>query len=74
MRARPTPPPHPERAEKPMFKVLMISVVIVPILLAVYAGTRRNPRRGLIQMLGLVLAYDVVYLVMLYYLRHRWVG
>jgi hypothetical protein len=57
-----------------MFKVLMISVVIVPILLAVYAGTRRNPRRGLIQMLGLVLAYDVVYLVMLYYLRHRWVG
>jgi hypothetical protein len=57
-----------------MFPLLMISIVIVPVLLAVHAGTRRSARLGLLQMLALVLAYDVLYMLMLYYLRFRWVG
>ena len=55
-----------------MFKLLLISIVIVPVLLAVHAGTSRSARRGLLQMLALVLVYDVLYVIMLYYLRFRW--
>ena len=56
-----------------MFKLLLISIVIVPVLLAVHAGTSRSARRGLLRMLALVLTYNVLYMVMLYYLRFRWV-
>jgi hypothetical protein len=57
-----------------MFKLLLISIVIVPVLLGMRAarGGRGRQRVGLL--LGLVLTYDVFYWLMLYYLRVRWVG
>ena len=56
-----------------MFKLLLISIVIVPVLLGMQAARGRGrPRVGLL--VGLVLAYDVFYWLMLYYLRVRWVG
>ena len=57
-----------------MFKLLLISIVLVPVLLGATAGARRSARAGLVQLLVVVLAYNVLYLLMLYYLRVRWVG
>jgi hypothetical protein len=57
-----------------MFKVLIITVVIVPVLLGMLAARRRRLRQGLVMFLALVLTFDLFYLLMLYYLRIRWVG
>ncbi len=57
-----------------MFKALLTSIVIVPVLLGMLAARGRGWRRGLLQLLALVLVYDVSYVLMLYFLRHRWVG
>jgi hypothetical protein len=57
-----------------VFKILLISIVIVPVLLAMQAAKSRNAPRGLFLLLVLVLVYDVLYMLMLYYLRFRWVG
>jgi len=57
-----------------MFKLLLISIVIVPVLLGMQAARRRRGRHRLGLFLGLVLTYDVLYWLMLYYLRVRWVG
>jgi hypothetical protein len=56
-----------------MFKLLLISIVVMPVWLGMQAATRRSRRRGLIVLLSLLLTYEVLYLVMLYYLRLRWV-
>lgn len=55
-----------------MFKLLLISIVIVPVLLGMQAARGRRGRHGLL--FALVLTYDVLYWLMLYYLRVRWVG
>ena len=57
-----------------MFKLLLISVVIVPVLLGMQAAKGRRGRHRVGLLLGLVLTYDVFYWLMLYYLRVRWVG
>jgi hypothetical protein len=57
-----------------MFKVFLISIVMVPALLGMHAAKSGGRRRGLSLLLALVLAYDAVYWAMLYYLRVRWVG
>lgn len=57
-----------------MFKLLLISVVVVPVLLGIQAAKKRSLRRGFFLLLGFVLTYDVFYFVMLYYVRLRWVG
>lgn len=57
-----------------MFKFLIITVVFVPILLAVQAAAARSKRQGLVVFLALLATYNVLYMVMLYYLRIRWVG
>jgi uncharacterized membrane protein (UPF0136 family) len=57
-----------------MFKLLLISIVIVPVLLAMHAARGRASRRGVPLLLALVLGYDLLYWLMLYYLRLRWVG
>jgi len=57
-----------------MFKLLLISIVAVPVVLGWRAGACSSRRRGLLLLLTLVLTYEVLYLVMLYYLRVRWVA
>jgi hypothetical protein len=57
-----------------MFKLLLISIVVVPVLLGVRAAKGRTARRGFLRLVGLVLVYDTLYFFMLYYLRVRWVG
>ena len=57
-----------------MFKLLLITIVIVPVLLGMWVEARRHRRRGLSLLLALVLVYDLAYLLMLYYVRIRWVG
>jgi len=56
-----------------MFKWLLISVVLLPVLIGVLAA-RNRPRTGLVVLLAVVLLYDVLYVMMMYYLRVRWVG
>jgi inner membrane protein involved in colicin E2 resistance len=55
-----------------MFKLMLISIVILPVLLGMQAAKVRSRQRGLLLTVALVLAYDVLYLLMLYYLRVRW--
>jgi hypothetical protein len=38
------------------------------------AATVGGGRRGLPRLLVVVLVYDVLYVLMLYFLRYRWVG
>jgi hypothetical protein len=57
-----------------MFKLLLISIVVVPVLLGLQAANRRRAGHGLLQLLGLVFTFSVLYLIMLYYLHVRWVG
>jgi hypothetical protein len=57
-----------------MFPLLLISAVIVPVLLGMRVALRRDLGRGLVLLVAFQLAYDVLYLLMLYYLRMRWVG
>ncbi len=56
-----------------MFKLLLISIVVGPVWLAIRAARARRGR-ALPLFLGLVAAYDIAYLLMLYYLHVRWVG
>ena len=56
-----------------MFKLLLISIVMVPVLLGMQAAKSRR-QRGLLLLAVFVLAYDVLYMLLLYYLRTRWVG
>lgn len=56
-----------------MFKLLLISIVIMPVLLGMYAATRGRQRRGALLLLAIVFAYDLLYFLMLHYLRYRWV-
>jgi len=57
-----------------VFKLLLISVVVAPVWLAVRAASGRRAPRPAALLVGLVAAYDVLYLLMLYYLHVRWVG
>ena len=57
-----------------MFKNLLVSIVLVPVLLGMYAATTRRQGAGLVRLLALFFVFDVLYLFMLYYLRYKWVG
>jgi hypothetical protein len=57
-----------------VFKLLLISIVIVPVLVGIRASRTRRGSRGLGLLLASVLTYDALYWLMLYYLRTRWVG
>ena len=57
-----------------MFKYLLISIVIVPVLLGVKAANTRIGPRGLpVLVVGWVL-FSVFWVGMLHYLRQRWLG
>ena len=57
-----------------MFRWLLTSIVILPVLLGVQAATSRRVPRGLPLLLAALVVYDVLYLFMLYYLSYRWVS
>jgi hypothetical protein len=57
-----------------MFKGVLISIVIIPVVLGMRAASSRRVPRGVVVLLALLLAYDVMYLALLYYLRVRWLG
>jgi len=57
-----------------VFKHLLISIVIAPTLLGLAAAASRRRKARLPMFFGLLLTYNALYLVMLYYLRYRWVG
>lgn len=54
-----------------MRKVVLISVVLVPVLLGLYAGMSRSGRRGLVRLVTLVLLFDTLYALTLYYVYLR---
>lgn len=54
-----------------MTKGLLMSLVIVPVLLAVGAARSRG-LRGLPGLIASLLAFDLSYMLLLYYLHRRW--
>ena len=56
-----------------MFKYLLMSIVIVPVLLGMKAATSRGGLRGPWVLLTGWVLYSVLWLCMLYYLERRWV-
>ena len=57
-----------------MFKAFLNSIIIVPVLLGLLAATRGRGRQAVWLLIALLFAYDVAYLLVMYYLRIRWVG
>ena len=57
-----------------VFKYLLISIVIVPILLGVMAAKVRGGTRGLRFLMTGWVVFSILWLGMLYYLNRRWVG
>ncbi len=56
-----------------MAKGFFYSILIVPVLLGLELGRGRLRRGSLALLLGLMLAYDVLYLLFLYYISGEWV-
>jgi hypothetical protein len=56
-----------------MFKLILISIVLVPVLLGMLTARNRSQRHGLFLLLAIMLTYNVLYVFMLFYLRVRWV-
>jgi hypothetical protein len=57
-----------------MFSRFLITIVLVPVLLGMFAARGRSAQQRLLQLLAFVAVYDVLYMFVLYYLRYRWVG
>jgi len=57
-----------------MFKLFLLSIVVVPVLLGMRVASSASRRRGLLALAALLLAYDILYVLNLYFLRLRWVG
>jgi hypothetical protein len=66
-------PSIPPRDPASMFKWFLISIVLVPVLAGLVAARTRG-RAGLVGLLAGLVLYDLFYIVLLYYLRVRWVG
>jgi hypothetical protein len=57
-----------------MFAKLLLSIVLAPVLLGLVAARSRRRRSQVVRLLALVGLYDFLYVVLLYWLRYRWVG
>jgi hypothetical protein len=57
-----------------MFKAFLLSIVVVPVLLGMQAARVRARRPALVALVALLAAYDLLYVLVLHYLRMRWVG
>jgi hypothetical protein len=55
-----------------MGNTLLQTIVYASILLGMYAARTRRLRTGVWRLLALLLAFDTAYLLLLYYLRYRW--
>lgn len=54
-----------------MAKALLGSVLIVPLLIALSASTRRDPRRGVLQAISLTLGFLALWVLSVIYLYFR---
>ena len=55
-----------------MFKYLIVSIVLVPALLGIFAANKHDPGAGrLVMRVGWV-AFSVFWVVLLHFLRFRW--
>jgi hypothetical protein len=57
-----------------MFKLVVISIVLVPVVIGMQAARLRESWRGLLVLVAAIGVYDVLYVLNLYYLRIRWLG
>ena len=56
-----------------MFSNLLISFVLVPVVLGMLAARSRGRNKTLL-LLASFGAYNVFYMILLHYLKYRWVG
>ena len=57
-----------------MFKELLISVVVMPVVLGMLAARSRPQRYAFVRLLAFLFLFDVAYLVLVYYVKIKWVG
>ena len=55
-----------------MFKYLIVSIVLVPALLGIFAANQRDPASGRVMLRVGWIAFSVFWIALLYYLRFRW--
>jgi hypothetical protein len=56
-----------------MAKLLFSSILIVPVFLGLELGRMHPRRRSLPLLLALLLGYDIVFMLLLYYIKGRWI-
>jgi hypothetical protein len=57
-----------------MFNWFFRSVMIAPIILGILAARQRRLQMSVAYLLAMVVVYDFLFILLLYYLRRRWVG
>jgi len=57
-----------------MFNWFFRSVMIVPVILGILAARQRRLQMSVTYLLAMVVVYDFLFILLLYYLRRRWVG
>jgi hypothetical protein len=55
-----------------MGTLLLLSVVFMSVVMGVITARSRRLGTGLLRLLGLLLVYDVFYVMLLYYLNSSW--
>jgi hypothetical protein len=55
-----------------MGTLLLLSVVFMSVVMGVITARSRRLGAGLLRLLGLLLVYDVFYVMLLYYLNSSW--
>ncbi len=54
-----------------MLRFFLLTIVIVPVLLGIVAARSRRLRVGVVRLLLLVFAYDLLFILILFYVRRR---
>ena len=55
-----------------MFKYLIVSVVLVPVLLGIFAANQRDAYTGRLVLRAGWVAFGIFWIALLHYLRFRW--
>lgn len=55
-----------------MFKYLIVSIVLAPVLLGIFAASRHDPKAGRSMLRIGWVAFGVSWVALLYFLRYRW--
>ncbi len=55
-----------------LLKLLLMSLVFAPVMLGIWMASSRRGRQGFPLLVGVLFIYSVFYLLLLYFVRYRW--